>query len=121
MDFGYKETDLFRFSSGNEGMSGSFGAHLGREREREAMGGGSSDGRVKVLNALAPRAPEIQTIAVLVPMRSLELALKKKNMCECMCVCVPGLSCGSWDLQPPLWHKTYLVAVCKILVAACEN
>lgn len=79
MDFGYKETDLFCFSSGNEGMSGSFGAHLGREREREAMGGGSSDGRVKVLNALAPRAPEIQTIAVLVPMRSLELALKKKK------------------------------------------
>lgn len=49
------------------------------------------------------------------------LLLKKKNMCECMCVCVPGLSCGSWDLQPPLRHKTYFVAVCKILVAACEN
>ena len=88
MDFGYKETDLFRFSSGNEGMSGSFGAHLGREREREAMGGESSDGRVRVLNALAPRAPEIQTIAVLVPMRSLELALKKKKKCVNVCVCV---------------------------------
>lgn len=77
MDFGYKETELFLSSSGNEGMSGSFGAHLGRERERGAMSGGSSDGKVRVLNALARRAPEIQTIAVFVPMRSLELALKK--------------------------------------------
>lgn len=113
-DFGYKETDLFLSSSGNEGMSGSFGAHLGRERERGAMSGGSSDGRWGSW-MLWLAGLEIQTIAVFVPMRSLA-ALKK--MCECMCVCIwwlPGLSCGSWDLQPPLWHKTYLVAVCKIL------
>ena len=79
---------MFFSSSGNEGMSGSFGAHLGRERERGAVSGGSSDGRVRVLNALPPRAPEIQTIAILVPMRSPEHALKKKKMCECMYVCI---------------------------------
>lgn len=80
LDFGCKETDLFLYSSGNEGMFGSFGSHLGRERERGAMSGGSSDGRVSVLNALPPRAPEIQTIAVPVPMRSPEHALKKKKV-----------------------------------------
>lgn len=82
--------NLFLSSSGNEGMSGSFGAHLGRERERGAVSGGSSDGRVRVLNALPPRAPEIQTIAVFVPMRSPEHVLKKKKkkMCECMYVCI---------------------------------
>lgn len=66
----------------------SFGAHLGRERERGAMSGGSSDGKVRVLNALGlRRAPEIQTIAVFVPMRSLSLLLKK---CVNVCVCVFG-------------------------------
>ena len=30
---------------------------------------------------------------------------------------VPGLSCGTWDLQ--LWHADYLAAARKLLVAAC--
>ena len=51
------------------------------------MSGGNSDGRVSVLNALPARAPEIQTIAVPVPMRSPEHALKKKK-CECMYMCI---------------------------------
>ena len=84
--------NLFLSSSGNEGMSGSFGAHLGRERERGAVSGGSSDGRVRVLNALPPRAPEIQTIAVFVPMRSPEHALKKKKKCVNVGMCVFGCS-----------------------------
>ena len=31
---------------------------------------------------------------------------------------VPGLSCGTWDLQSSLWHARYLVVACKLLVAA---
>ena len=42
---------------------------FGREREREAMSRRSSDGRVRVLNALPLRVSEIQTIFVLGPMR----------------------------------------------------